>query len=204
MWECRPSSLSAGASSTRRTASKASPLVIEKPNFWSSWAVAMYSCVWASTPAVTRTSTLVGTPEPFGDLGQPLDLVERVDDDPADAEPDRALELRLALVVAVEADPGHVDAGPLGDSQLAARADVEVQPLLRRPGGGGGAEERLAGVEDVVRRERLLEGPGPGPEVVLVEDVRRRAVLGDEVCEPDTPDARARRPPCARSATTGG
>ena len=31
--------------------------MIEKPNFWSSWAVAMYSCVWASTPAVTRTIT---------------------------------------------------------------------------------------------------------------------------------------------------
>jgi hypothetical protein len=31
--------------------------VIEKPNFWSSWAVAMYSWVWASTPAVTRTIT---------------------------------------------------------------------------------------------------------------------------------------------------
>ena len=31
--------------------------MIEKPNFWSSWAVAMYSWVWASTPAVTRTMT---------------------------------------------------------------------------------------------------------------------------------------------------
>ena len=40
------------------TASNASPLVIENPNFWSSWAVAMYSWVCASTPAVTRTITL--------------------------------------------------------------------------------------------------------------------------------------------------
>ncbi len=31
--------------------------MIEKPNFWSSWAVAMYSWVCASTPAVTRTMT---------------------------------------------------------------------------------------------------------------------------------------------------
>ncbi len=30
---------------------------MEKPNFWSSWAVAMYSWVCASTPAVTRTMT---------------------------------------------------------------------------------------------------------------------------------------------------
>ena len=35
---------------------------MEKPNFWSSWAVAMYSWVWASTPAVTRTITPVVRP----------------------------------------------------------------------------------------------------------------------------------------------
>ena len=46
------------ASSTLRTAAIASPEVIEKPNFWSSCAVAMYSWVCASTPAVTRTITL--------------------------------------------------------------------------------------------------------------------------------------------------
>ena len=33
------------------TASNASPSVIERPNFWSSCAVAMYSWVWASTPS---------------------------------------------------------------------------------------------------------------------------------------------------------
>src|SRR6478735_6380193 len=62
MWECRPIRSMPGASSSRRTASKASPEVIEKPNFWSSWAVAMYSCVCASTPAVTRTITRAGMP----------------------------------------------------------------------------------------------------------------------------------------------
>ena len=51
-----------GAASRRRTASKASPEVIENPNFWSSWAVAMYSCVCASTPAVTRTITRARIP----------------------------------------------------------------------------------------------------------------------------------------------
>ena len=59
MWECRPSSSRPGAASVRRTASNASPEVIEKPNFWSSCAVAMYSWVCASTPAVTRTMTLL-------------------------------------------------------------------------------------------------------------------------------------------------
>ena len=131
----------------------------------------------------------LGPAEPLGDLGQPLDLLEGVDDDPADAEGDRLLELGQALVVAVEADPGHVEAGPLGHRQLAAGADVEVEPLLRGPAGGGGAEERLAGVEDVVVGEGLAEGTGAGPEVGLVEDVRRRAVLRDQVGEAHSPDA---------------
>ena len=29
-----------------------------RPNFWSSWAVAIDSCVWACTPGVTRSMTL--------------------------------------------------------------------------------------------------------------------------------------------------
>ena len=57
MWECRPSRSRPGVSSTCWTARKASPPVMEKPNFWSSCAVAMYSWVCASTPEVTRTIT---------------------------------------------------------------------------------------------------------------------------------------------------
>jgi len=57
MWEWRPRRVSPSAASTCSTARHASPLVIEKPNFWSSWAVAMYSWVCASTPAVTRIIT---------------------------------------------------------------------------------------------------------------------------------------------------
>ena len=55
MWQCSPTSSSDGRASTRRTASAAAPLASEKPNFWSSWPVWTYSCVWASTPGVTRT-----------------------------------------------------------------------------------------------------------------------------------------------------
>ena len=62
MWEWSPRISTFGASNNRRTASNASPDEIEKPNFWSSWAVAMYSWVWASTPAVTRTITLAVMP----------------------------------------------------------------------------------------------------------------------------------------------
>ena len=108
--------------------------VIEKPNFWSSCAVAMYSWVCASTPAVTRTITrAVAARSRAAIVGQPLDLVERVDDDPADAGLDRAAQLGDGLVVAVEADPGRVEAGAQRDGQLAAGADVEAEPLLGDP-----------------------------------------------------------------------
>ena len=66
-------------------AAKAAPLASEKPNFWSSCAVAMNSWVCASTPTVTRISTPRPHPPLAGHRGQPVDLVERVDDDPPDA-----------------------------------------------------------------------------------------------------------------------
>ena len=81
-------------------------------------------------------------------------------------------QLVEALVVAVQPDPGQVDAGPLRHGQLAAGADVEAQPLLADPAGDRGAEERLGGVVDLPARERLGEGAGAGAQVVLVDDVR--------------------------------
>ena len=125
---------------------------------------------------------LGGALEVLGDLGEPLDLGEAVDDDPADAGVDGAAQLGVRLVVAVVADPGRVEAGAQRDGQLAAGADIQAQPLLVDPAGHGGAEEGLAGVEDVEGGERVAERPGAGPQVVLVEHVRRGHVLGDEVC----------------------
>ena len=173
MWEWSPSSRSPGASCTRRTARRASPLAIEKPNFWSSWAVAMYSWVWASTPAVTRIITPVVRPSLPATLDEALDLVEGVDDDPTRTELDSALELAQALVVAVEADPLHREPRPLRDEQLAARADVQREPLLGQPARDGRAQEGLAGVVDVVGGEGVAEGAPPVSEVDLVEDVGR-------------------------------
>ncbi len=57
MCECSPAKFRSGQAITRRTASSAAPEASEKPNFWSSCAVAMNSCVVASTPVVTRTRT---------------------------------------------------------------------------------------------------------------------------------------------------
>ncbi len=62
MWLCRPTRRRPSALSTRRAASAASPAAREKPNFWSSCAVAMNSWVCASTPTVTRMSTDWRTP----------------------------------------------------------------------------------------------------------------------------------------------
>ena len=48
-----------------------------------------------------------------------------------------------------------------------------TQPLLAHPPRDRGAEERLARVVDVPSGERLREGPGTGPQVGLVQHVRR-------------------------------
>ena len=127
--------------------------------------------------------------------------MEGVDDDPAHPELDGPLELGDRLVVAVEADPVHREAGPLGDRELTAGADVEVQSLLGDPPGDRRTEERLACVVDVAAREPVAERPGAGAEVLLVQDVRRGTVLGHQVGQPDSPDlegtvdlARCRRP----------
>jgi hypothetical protein len=118
-----------------------------------------------------------------GDRGEPLDLLEGVDDDPTHALADGALEVGCGLVVAVVADPGRVEAGAQRDRQLARRAHVEAEPLLGDPARDRRAQERLAGVVHVVVAERLLERAGARTEVRLVEDVGRRAVLGDEVAK---------------------
>ena len=122
-----------------------------------------------------------------GDVGEPPDLVEGVHDDPAHAELDGALELAEGLVVAVEADALHREPGPLRDGQLAARADVEREPLLREPPGDGGAEERLAARRrrSTVVGERRRHG-------------RRRRGCGSRPRRGRTPVSRARAP--ARAA----
>ena len=65
------------------TAARAAPPASEKPNFWSSWAVAMYSWVCASTPDGDPDQHPRPGAAVAGQRGQPVDLVERVDHDPA-------------------------------------------------------------------------------------------------------------------------
>ncbi len=133
-------------------------------------------------------------PGALGDGGQAHQLVEAVDHDAPDARLDRPHQLGHALVVAVERQPLHREAGPQRHSQLAAGADVEGQALLGHPPGDRGAQERLARVVDVAvgspfRPERVAPRPAAAAEVVLVQDVRGGAELRREVADVDAPEA---------------
>ena len=149
-----------------------------------------------------------------GERHQPVDLVERVDDDVPDAGVDGQLQLDDRLVVAVQRDPLGREARGQRQAQLAAAADVEVQAVLGHPAGDLPAEERLRGVVHVGAVEGGREVRGAAAEVVLVEDEQRRAVgagqLGDRpaaqvqlAVDPLAPTA-ARRAGRARRGRPGG
>ena len=189
MCECRPSSSSPGAACTRRTASSASPAVIEKPNFWSSWAVAMYSCVCASTPAVTRTITRAVRAE-LGGQRRPAGRSRGRSRRRSGRRRPRRRARSSAVDLLLPWKPIRAGAKP---ARRATASSPPEQTSRRSPSSATqratvGAQERLAGVVDVVGRERLAEGAGAGPEVGLVEDVRRRAVLGGQVAHVDAAD----------------
>ena len=191
MCEWMPTSRSSGRAATARTASRAAPEVSDRPNFWSSWAVAMNSWVCASTPVVTRTSTSATTPAAAGEVGQPIHLLQGVDDVAAHPCGQPRAQLGAGLVVAVQADPLGGEPGRTGQCQLAAGAHVEAEALLGQPAHGGRAQEGLAReghrAGHVAVGVGRLERRGPGPEVSLVEDHGRGAVRGREV--PDGPAA---------------
>ena len=122
---------------------------------------------------------------PGGDSLEPLDLVERVDDDVADAGVDGLLELGVALVVAVHVDPLGVEAGVQRQVQLAAGGDVAGEPLLGEEPQGRRAGKGLAREDDLEVVGALGEGgldrAGAGAHVVLRVDVGGRAELGREL-----------------------
>lgn len=106
-----------------------------------------------------------------GDVRDADDLLEGVEHDPPDARLDGPADLGGGLVVAVEGDPGGRHPGVQRGGQLAAGADVEVEPLLVQPADDGAGEERLARVEDVgVGPEGVAPGAATGPEVGLVQE----------------------------------
>ena len=101
--------------------------------------------------------------EPCGDVRDADDLLEGVEHDTPDAGLDGPLDLGDGLVVAVQGDALGGHAGGERGGQLAAGADVEVEPFLVQPPHDGAGEERLAGVEDVgVRPEGVTPGAAAG------------------------------------------
>ena len=95
----------------------------------------------------------------------------------------------VGLVVAVEGDAVGGHPGGEGGGELAAGADVEVEPFLVQPAHDGAGQERLAGVEDVgVGPEGVAPGTRPGPEVGLVEEVGGGAELLGERVDVDAAD----------------
>ncbi len=128
----------------------------------------------------------------LGDERQPGQLLERVEHHPADAGGHRPPQLLDRLVVAVKQDPVGREAGALGYGQLPAGAHVQGKPLGGHPAGDRDTEERLARVVDVAvggtGAERDAPLAAPLPEVILVQHVRRGAVLERQVADVDATD----------------
>ena len=152
----RPTSSSDGAASTRRTASCTSPSASEKPNFWSSCAVAMNSWVCASTPTVARTSTRRSYVALGGERREPLDLVEGVDDDPPDPGVEGGATARrrdLLLPCSSSRSPGKPACSATASSPPVQTSRPSPSSSIHRA--TRRAEECLGRVEDQRPAERL-------------------------------------------------
>ena len=127
---------------------------------------------------VARSSTggrrLVGGVEPV----EPVQLVEAVDHDAADAHLAGPGQLGLALVVAVEDEPPGSTPAARATCSSPAGGDVEVEALLVDQAGHGQAQEGLRRRRR--RRGRRCPAPAARAEVVLVVD-EQGAELGGQV-----------------------
>ena len=145
----------------------------------------MKSCVLGRTPGRDAHEHLLAAAARRGRRLQPLDLLERVDDEVADADVEAELDLGHRLVVAVEVDALGREAGGAGGGQLAAGGDVQREVLLGDQLAHRAAAERLAGVDDLVEVGARAEGRVVGAALVaqrlLVVDEQRRAELARQV-----------------------
>ena len=117
-----------------------------------------------------------------GDRVEAFDLGHRVEHDVADPGLDGRRQLVDGFVVAVQRDPLGREVGVQRDGQFAAAGHVERQALLVDPARHLGAQERLGGVAHVfAAAERGGDLAAARPEVVLVDDEERGAVLGRDV-----------------------
>ena len=87
--------------------------------------------------------------EVSGDALDLVNLVHRVNENAMDAGLEGEADLRVRLVVAVQADAVGVHPGAQGQAQLAERGGVDTQALGRDEARDVGAQERFAGIEGV-------------------------------------------------------
>ncbi len=106
-----------------------------------------------------------------GERGDPGDLRGAVDDDPADAQPERGREVAGRLRVAVQHHALGREPGGVREVEFTGRTDVQAEPLLVDPAHYRPAQERLGRVQDVGCGEGRAVGPAPGPYLVLVHHV---------------------------------
>ena len=121
---------------------------------------------------------------------EPVDLVERVDDDAAHAHLEGGGELGIGLVAPVQDQPIGRHPGGQGDMELATGRHVEAHPLFVGEPGHGHTQERFGGVRHTVP-PRLDSLAAHGPEMCLVVDEQRRAELLGQAGQVDTADAQA-------------
>ena len=146
-------------------------------------------------PGVTRTRKRVAARR-----ARAVELVERVDDDQR-AERDRALDQRVLLVVAVDDEPLAVEAGALGERELAHRRDVGAEPLLgehaaaRRPTGTPSSRRRRA--RPAPRRGTRAPGRAASPRR------RRRAASRRSRASSAAPTPPSRSSPSSIAAPSG-
>ena len=127
-----------------------------------------------------------------------LDFVHRIGHHAAQAATNRAGDFGLRFVVAVQGDALAGHAAAQSQRQLATGGGVQAQALLTNPANDRGGEEGLAGVVDAHLRAMLGESllksgavsAGTGAEGGLGENVLRGAVLGGQLADGHTVDAK--------------
>ena len=196
MWLCRPIRFRCGSSATAFAAEAATPPASARPNFWSSWAVAMNSwvCLHTDRHPDQHIRADAGL---FGQSGQPADLVEGIGHDAAHTGLKRAATPARSCCCRGRADGRrtplihpqgyptppwctHRCATPCSSAQRAIRPERKAWPRSRRR-----------------PRHSLCVGSGGLPEVPLVQQEQRRSVFAT-ACVTGTPASS--RTPSTRAA----
>ncbi len=158
-----------------------------KPNFEPAWPVRIAACVSATTPGVTRIITSTGACERARACRARRSCRRRS----ARRASAAACSSARGLRVAVEDDPVAVEAGLLGQRELAAGRDVDAQALLVEDPQDRRAGEGLGGEDDLAVAHRGGELARAGAQVVLGDGVQRRAELAREFARVAAADGQA-------------